>query len=142
MRSIVIDKYIQSNEFGRELGMDFKILEPGVVEYFLTIEQKHLATPKAAHGGVIAAFMDSILGVTALSAVAHDYKAVSTVEFKINFLAPVLIGDQLKAIGKVESHGKRILVTSADVLCMNRKNTCVAKGIGTFNAYPVEKAGY
>lgn len=142
MRSIVIDKYIQSNEFGRELGMDFKILEPGVVEYYLTIEQKHLATPKAAHGGVIAAFMDSILGVTALSAVAHDYKAVSTVEFKINFLAPVLIGDQLKAIGKVESQGKRILVTSADVLCMNRKNACVAKGIGTFNAYPVEKAGY
>lgn len=138
----LIQQYIDTNHFGRTLGMDFKIIEPGVVHYFLTINQTHLSTPKAAHGGVVAALMDGILGLAALSKVIDEHKAVSTVEFKINYLAPCLLGDELFGTGKIESQGKRIIITSGDIMCTNRNNIMLAKAIGTFNAYPLERAGY
>lgn len=137
----IIEQYIAHNNFGKILGMDFKIIEPGIVHYFMTIKEEHLATPKAAHGGVVAALMDDVLGVAALSNVVAQNKVVSTAEFKINYLAPALLGDQLFGIGKVEQLGNRIIITSGDIICTNRNNMTIAKAMGTFNAYPFEKAG-
>ena len=138
----IIEKYIANNHFGKTLGMDFKIIETGLVHYFLTITQDHLSTPKAVHGGVIAALMDGVLGVAALSAVVEQQKIVSTVEFKINYLTPSLLNDQLLGIGKVEHAGNRIIVSSGDIICINRQDIVIAKAIGTFNAYPLEKAAF
>src|ERR1700741_1509840 len=101
----LVDQYIAANNFGRTLGMEHQIIEPGVVHYRMTIKKEHLATPLAAHGGVISALMDGLLGVTALSSVYEDKKVVSTVEFKINFLSPALLDDELLGIGKVEQKG-------------------------------------
>lgn len=138
----LIERYISTNNFGNTLGMDFKIIEPGLIHYFLKIKPLHLATSKAAHGGVISALMDGVLGIAALSIVVEEKKAVSTVEFKINFLAPALLNDDLMGIGKVEQKGNRLIITSGDIFCTNRNNITIAKAIGTFNAYPVEKAGF
>jgi uncharacterized protein (TIGR00369 family) len=138
----LIEQYIAQNNFGKTLGMDFKILEPGFVHYFLTIMSEHLATPKAAHGGVISALMDGLLGVTALSVSALENKIISTVEFKINFLAPALLDDELIGIGKMELKGNRLIIVSGDIICPNRNNIVIAKALGTFNSYPAEKAGY
>ena len=52
--------------------------------FTFTIQEKHLATPVAAHGGALAALADALIGVAALSAVAEELKLVSTIEFKIN----------------------------------------------------------
>ncbi len=138
----LVDQYIQKNNFGKMLGMDFKIINPGLVHYFLNIKQEHLATPNAAHGGVISALMDAVLGVTALSAVEEVNKVVSTVEYKINFFSPALLGDELIGIGKVEQKGNRLIIVSGDIICSKRNNIVIAKAIGTFNSYPAEKAGY
>lgn len=138
----LIEQYIAQNNFGKTLGMDFKIVEPGLVHYFLTIKPEHLATPKAAHGGVISSLMDGVLGIAALSVSLIDHKAVSTVEFKINYFSPALLNDTLIGIGKIEHQGKRLIVTSGDIICPARDNVVIAKAIGTFNNYPAEKAGY
>jgi uncharacterized protein (TIGR00369 family) len=138
----LIEQYIANNHFGKTLGMDFKIIEPGLVHYYLTIKKEHLSTPKAAHGGVISAFMDGLLGVTGLSAVEKENKVVSTVEYKINFLSPALLDDELIGIGKVEQKGNRLIIVSGDIICPDRNNIFIAKAMGTFNAYPAEKAGY
>jgi NAD(P)-dependent dehydrogenase (short-subunit alcohol dehydrogenase family) len=81
------------------------------------------------------------LGTAALSAVASNQQVVSTIEYKLNFLSPAFEGDELVAIGKVESQGKRILVVTCVVLCQNRDNKLIAKAMGTFNAYDAAKAG-
>jgi uncharacterized protein (TIGR00369 family) len=138
----LVERYIQSNAFGRLIGMDFKIISPGQIEYYLTVKKEHLATPSSAHGGLISALVDGALGTAGLSLVHTENKVVSTVEYKINFLAPVLLKDQLTAKAKVEQKGKRILVISCDVFCVNRENALVAKAMGTFNAYDAVKAGY
>lgn len=142
MEKTLIEKYIENNYFGKLLGMHFKILSEGEVDYFITIKKDHLATPNAAHGGVINALIDGALGVAGLSSVYKENKVVSTIEYKSNFLAPAFLNDKLIAKAKVEQKGKHILVISCDVFCANRENKLLAKALGTFNTYDAEKAGY
>jgi len=142
MENNLIEKYIANNHFGSFLGMDFKIISDGHLEYNLTISKNHLATPLAAHGGVIAALIDGALGVAALSSVHKENKVISTVEYKTNFINPALLNDKLKAVAKVEKKGNRLIVVSCDVLAINRDNILIAKALGTFNSYDASKAGY
>lgn len=136
----IILAYKEGNNFGRLIEMDFVITAPGELVYTIQIDQKHLAVPFAAHGGVVASLMDSTLGICALSLVCTDGLIVSTVEMKLNFLAPVRPGDVLTGYSKLLSKGKKLVVTEADII--NQNGVIVAKGMGTFNAYPKEKAGY
>lgn len=136
----IIVGYKKANNFGRLIDMDFDILGPGELEYKISISEKHLATPIAAHGGVLSTLMDSVLGICALSLFCTEGKIVSTVEMKISFLAPVFVNDKLIGRSKVLSKGKRLSVTEAEIT--NQNGVLVAKGMGTFNAYPKEKAGY
>ena len=136
----IIEKYIEYNNFGRLLGLHFNIIEPGVVQHYLTITKDHLATPQTAHGGILSAMMDAVLGVAALSIVCQDMKIVSTVEFKLNYLNPALLGDELSGESFIEQKGNRIIVVSGTIKALQR-DKIVAKGIGTFNAYPAAKVG-
>lgn len=140
--NVLLEKYIENNLFGKLIGMDFEIVSEGNVNYYLTISQNHLATPHAAHGGVISSLVDGALGVAGLSCVYKENKVVSTIEYKINFLSPAHINDKLVAKAKVEQKGNRILIISCEVYCVNKKNSLLAKALGTFNAYSAEKAGY
>lgn len=142
MQHPLISDYIKHNQYGQLIGMDFEIIKSGLLHYRLNIQAKHLATPLAAHGGLIASLCDAALGVVALSAVCEQNKVVSTVEYKINFISPAQLNNTLLAVSKVESKGNRIIVSSCDVFCENDNMRLVAKALGTFNAYPAEKAGY
>jgi len=137
----ILKVYNHINNFGRDQEMEYQVLSPGVVEYSFTVKKEHMATPVAIHGGMLAAYMDAILGVAALSIACEDGNLVSTVEFKINYFKPAKLNDVLIGRGRVESKGKRIIIASADIVEQNSKNM-IAKGIGTFNAYPVEKSGF
>lgn len=136
---LTIVAYNAHNAFGDLIDMSFNIVEPGKVSYFVKISKELLATPLAAHGGVIASLMDGALGIAALSIVCEDGKVVSTIEFSTRFLKPVLLDDVLEARALVISRGKRILVSEAKIY--NQHGELVATGNGTFNAYPKEKAG-
>ena len=139
IRELIIEGYKKSNRFGNDLGMELEIVAPGEIRYTLVITAQHLATPKAAHGGVIASLMDGTLGVAGLSKVVDEGKVVSTIELKLNFLSPAILGDRLTASGRVIQAGSRILYIEGEII--NQHNELIAKGSGTFNAYPVEKAG-
>jgi uncharacterized protein (TIGR00369 family) len=137
----IINQYIKSNAFSKLIGMQFTIIKPGEIKYYLNVNPNHLATPNAAHGGLVSALVDGALGVAGLSLVCNDNKVVSTVEYKINFLKPVGLNDELVAHAKVLSAGKRILIIECEVF-ISKNNNLVAKAIGTFNAYDAVKAGY
>lgn len=137
----ILKLYNHINDFGKDHRLDYEVLEPGKIRLRFIVERRHMATPVAIHGGMVAAMMDAVLGVTALSKSCEQNRLVSTVEFKINYLNPAHEGDELIGIGKVEQQGNRIIIASADIVAANREDKIVAKGIGTFNAYPVEKSG-
>lgn len=134
----LIEIYNQVNNFGRENNMILTIIKPGEITYEMEVLKKHLATVNTIHGGMIAAMMDGVIGVAALSLVAPDGKLVSTVEYKLNYFKPAFLGDVLKGYGRVDFVGKRIISTSGEIY--NQNGEMVAKAMGTFNAYPFEKS--
>ncbi|MCC5922961.1 MAG: PaaI family thioesterase [Crocinitomicaceae bacterium] len=133
----ILTLYQQSNNYGNLLGMELEIARPGEVAYHLLITAQLLATPIAAHGGVVASLIDGAIGVAGLSLVMDEEKVVSTVELKMNFLAPAFEGDRLTAFGKVQHKGKRLLFVECEVI--NQSGSIIAKGSGTLNAYPAKK---
>lgn len=136
----LIKAYIANNHYGNLLGMSFEVKEPGIVQYQLTIAEKHLATPVHAHGGCIASLLDAVLGVGALSLVASDQKVVSTVELSMQFLAGVKQFDQLIAYSKCLKKGNKLIFMQAEVY--NQKNVLVAHANATFVSVDASVAGY
>ncbi|PCI93193.1 MAG: hypothetical protein COB15_16795 [Flavobacteriales bacterium] len=134
----LLDIYNKVNLFGNENGMKLTIIEPGSISYEMKVLPKHLATPTTIHGGMVAAMMDGVIGVAGLSAVAQEGKLVSTVEFKISYYNPALVGDILTGKGIVEKKGSRIIYASGEIY--NQNNKIIAKALGTLNAYPIEKS--
>jgi uncharacterized protein (TIGR00369 family) len=136
----ILTLYNEINTFGKEHGLTLEVVGAGEIRYRMRVQKKHLATPTVIHGGMLAAFMDCVLGVAALSLACESENLVSTVEFKLNYLAPVYLGDELIGHGKVDQHGKRILFCSGTI-SNAVSNIPLAKGMGTFNAYPIKKSG-
>lgn len=142
--SSILEKFAQTftqgNEFDRSNAMTFEILGPGHIEYTLPLKKDHASFGNVAHGGALSALMDATLGLASLSQAVPEGLLVSTVEFKMNFIRPAHIGDVLLGVGKVEHNGKSLIISNASVY-LKGSDTLIAKGLGTFNKYPMEKKG-
>lgn len=139
-RATLIKIYQQTNEYGKAHGMDLLKFEADEIIYRMVVKKEHLATPTTAHGGIIAGYMDGVLGLAALYASSENANLVSTVEFKINYLSPVRLGDVLIGKGRVISNGKRIIIAQGEI-SQEKSGEFVAVATGTFNAYPYQKSG-
>ncbi len=136
----LVQLYIDHNNFGRILEMDFNIEGPGEISYSMPVTSLHLATPFAAHGGAISALMDATMGICALSKVLEEDKVVSTIELKISFVKPAFENDVLHASADVIKTGSRLIFVEGKIF--NQNDELVALGTGTFNSYPAAKAGF
>jgi uncharacterized protein (TIGR00369 family) len=125
-------------QFDKHLGMVLTVHAPGQIIYALPIRAQHLASPDTCHGGVVSAMMDAVLGITALSYAVSKGNLCATVEFKINYLSPAKLGDQLEGSGAIDFYGSKLIVTSGQILEKN-SGRLVAKGLGTFSQYPFSK---
>jgi uncharacterized protein (TIGR00369 family) len=126
------------SRFDQTLGLELSITEAGDTVYKMKVDERHASSPISCHGGAIAGMMDAVLGVRALAYSVTQMKFCSTVEFKINFLNPAVPGDLLIGASSIDFVGKRLVVTSATISAGEK---LVAKGIGTFNLYPISKFG-
>ena len=136
--------YNRINRYGRANGMVLAVPAPGQAEYRMVVRDEHLSSPGVAHGGVLAGLMDAALGAAALSLAFITGELVSTVEFKLNYLRPVLLGDELRAVAQVEHAGNSLLVSSATIYRCPAghpaaEEVAAAHGLGTFNRYPAAK---
>ena len=128
------------NKYDLDNALTFEIHEPGHITYKMTIQDKHLSSPDTAHGAVLAGFMDCVLGLSALSQAVIQGNLTSTVEFKINYVRPVKLGEEITGTGKVVHQGKSLIISSAEV--RNAKGEMIALGQGTFNTYPFNKKDF
>jgi len=133
----ILEAYNKTNEFGRFFNMTYEVVSPGHVVFNMEVTKDMLATPKAMHGGALAAMMDAVVGVAAVSVSSLKGNIVSTVEFKINYLKPVFLGEVLKGEGTVISEGNRIIVCKGEIY--NEQKELVAIATSTMNAYPFSK---
>ena len=98
----------------QHLGARLLDVGPGRCELALPYSDKVTQQQGGFHGGAIGALADIAGGYAALT-VAPEGMEVTTVEYKINFLATLRAGS-LRATGRVVRSGKRIIVTAATVV--------------------------
>ena len=97
----------------RHLAARLGDIAPGFCEVFLPYSDRVTQQQGGFHGGAMGALADIAGGYAGLTVVPEDME-ITTVEFKINFLASFQNGE-LRAVGRVVRPGKRIIVTSAEV---------------------------
>ena len=95
------------------LGARLLQAEPGLCVVALPYSDRVTQQQGGFHGGAMGALTDIAGGYAALT-VVPDGMEVSTVEYKVNFLA-AFQGGELRATGRVLKAGRRIIVTSAEV---------------------------
>ena len=97
----------------RHLGARLLQAEPGLCVVALPYSDRVTQQQGGFHGGAMGALADIAGGYAALTVVPEGME-VSTVEYKVNFLA-AFQGGELRATGRVVKAGRRIIVTSAEV---------------------------
>jgi uncharacterized protein (TIGR00369 family) len=136
-----VELFKSINKYDIDNGMTLEVHSPGSITYRMTILEKHLSSPNTAHGASIAGLMDAVLGLSALSEAITSDNLTSTVEFKINYIRPVKLGDVLIGTGKVVHKGKSLIISSGEIR-VSGSNDLVAMGQGTFNTYPFSKKDF
>ena len=98
----------------QHLGARVVSVAPGEVEIALPYSERVTQQQGGYHGGATGALADIAAGYAGLT-VAEAGKEVTTVEYKINFLA-AFQGGELRARGHVVRAGKRLIITRAEVV--------------------------
>jgi uncharacterized protein (TIGR00369 family) len=109
-----IDTSFQRQGMMRHLGARLLRVEPGLCEISLPYSERVTQQQGGFHGGAMGALADIAGGYAALTLTPDDSE-VTTVEYKINFLSSFDSGE-LRATGRVVKAGKRIIVTTAEVV--------------------------
>lgn len=122
----------------QHLGVRLLRVEPGLCEVALSYSERVNQQQGGFHGGAMGALADIAGGYAALTVVPADSE-VTTIEYKINFLA-AFQGGELRAIGRVVRAGKRIVVTTAEVLHVDANGKESACALMQQSIAPVPKS--
>jgi uncharacterized protein (TIGR00369 family) len=114
------------------LSMKIKDLEWGAAVLEVELEEKHLQPFGYVHGGVIASVMDAA-AFWAVFPQVKDGMGLTTVEIKVNFLAPVREG-KLLAKGRCIKIGKTLAL--GDAMIHDAKGNLLAHGTATMMIVP------
>jgi acyl-CoA thioesterase len=114
--------------FYNHLGLTLTKLSPGSAEMEVKVTKELTQAAGFAHGGVAASLIDSAVGLALCTTLQHQ-DWITTVELKVNFLAPAKLG-LLKAKGGIVHRGKRIAVGSGEV--RDKRGKLVATGLVTY----------
>jgi uncharacterized protein (TIGR00369 family) len=114
------------------LSMTIKELEWGTSVLEVELEEKHLHPFGYVHGGAIASVMDAS-AYWAVFPQVKDSMGLTTVEIKVNFLAPVKEG-KLVAKGRCIKIGKTLALGDATIY--DEKGNLLAHGTATMMIVP------
>jgi len=109
-----IEASLQRQGLMQHFGVRLVAVARGCVTLALPYSDKVTQQQGGFHGGAMGALADIAGGYAALT-VAPEGMEVTTVEYKINFLASFQ-GGEVRAIGRVTKAGKRIIVTTAELV--------------------------
>ena len=113
------------------MNIKLKYIAPKRAGFEMTVDPGFANSIGTAHGGLIAAFADTVMGYAGISL---DL-ALVTLEMNLNYFASVKIGEKITADAKVIHAGKTTVVAEAKVYNSSKK--LVSKSRGTY--FPVGK---
>ena len=118
------------NSFDRQglmqhLGARLVRVEPGLCVVALPYSSKVTQQQDGFHGGATGALADIAAGYAGLTLAPAGMEVV-TLEYKINFMA-AFQGGELHATGRVVKAGRRVIVTTAEVVhvdALGKQSAC------------------
>lgn len=116
--------------FVQDLGLIILEADNGRAALALDLDFRHTNSVGAAHGGVVMAMLDVVMGQAAISAVP-DARGAITIAMQTSFVQPAgPAGTRLRAVGTVLHRGRSTVFCEAEIL--NADGRLAAKASGTF----------
>ncbi len=114
------------------LGMQVETIQDSVGRVRIVVDRRLMHPQQFVHGGVLFTLADSAMSMAVIAMIGPGVR-FSTIEAKINFLAPVRSGE-LVAEASVVQQGRSIAVLEATVFNENEEGRrAVARALGTFS---------
>ena len=129
-----IRKVTNNSPYYQLLGMEIMEIKEGESKIQMPFKQGLTHPYRIVHGGAIASLADSSVAMALISLVEPKDR-ITTIEFKINFFAPVSKGD-LEAHAKIIHKGSKTAVGEVEV--KNEEGKLVAKVIATYSIRRVD----
>ncbi len=129
-----VRKVTNNSPYYQLLGMEVTEIKEGESKIQMPFKQGLTHPYKIVHGGAIASLADSSVAM-ALVSLVEPKDRFTTIEFKINFFAPVSKGN-LEAHGKIIYKGSKTAVGEVEV--KNEGGKLVAKVIATYSITRVD----
>lgn len=118
---------ISNNPFIASMGIQVPDLGLGYARFIMPFKPGLANSIGLLQGGMIAALADEAVAY-ALWSLVPEGELISTVELKVNFLAPVRSGP-IEAIARIAKRGRTISLGEVEVL---EREQLVAKGLFTY----------
>ncbi|MBM4277362.1 MAG: PaaI family thioesterase [Deltaproteobacteria bacterium] len=127
-----VTKVVNRSPYFSLLSMEIKNLRWGTSLLEIQLEEKHLQPFGNVHGGVMASVVDAATFWATFPQVENGL-GLTTVEIKVNYLAPVQKG-KLKAEGRCIKMGKTLALGEAFV--KDEEGKLIAHGTSTMMVLP------
>jgi acyl-CoA thioesterase len=129
-----IKKVTNNSPYYQLLGMEIMEIKEGESKIQMPFKEGLTHPYRIVHGGAIASLADSSVAMALISLVEPKDR-IATIEFKINFFAPVSKGN-LEAHAKIIHKGSKTAVGEVEV--KNEEGKLVAKVIATYSVRRVD----
>ncbi len=121
-------KAVEAAPYYQLLQIRIEEIDAGFARFRMPFRRELMQAYGVAHGGAITSLADTAVAF-ALMTLIQPGERVTTVELKINFLAPVVEGE-LIGESRVIQKGKRLAL--ADMEVKDEKGKLIAKGLATY----------
>jgi len=122
-----VEKHVNTCPYFSLLSMEIRGLSWGQAVIEVLVQEKHLQPFGIVHGGVFASLLDAAAFWAVYTQVPDDL-GMTTVELKLNYLAPLSAGRMI-ARGKSLRVGKTLCLGEASIV--NEEETLLAHGTST-----------
>jgi uncharacterized protein (TIGR00369 family) len=119
---------IESAPFYQLLQITLDRIDIGFARFRMPFRKELIQVNGVVHGGAIASLADTAVAFALMTLIQRGQQ-VTTVEFKINFLAPVDKGIMIGEARIVNKGGKLVM---ADMEVKNEGGKLLAKGLATY----------
>lgn len=117
--------YICGSDNQKGLGLHWYAEATGIIHTSFTLTLSEQGPPGHAHGGVLAAILDEIMGTAAW----HAGHMVLAANLNIDYRLPVPLGIELTAVGQITHQDGRKVFTRGEIKLPNGRGATVGKGL-------------
>jgi acyl-CoA thioesterase len=121
-------RLLEANPFPHMMGFEIDLLGEGFARLGVEVRRDLLQLQGVMHGGAVASLIDTAVAI-AIASDSEPGDRFTTVEMKVNYLAPIRKG-RVRADARLVRNGRRIIVAECDVY--DSEDKLAAKGLLTY----------